>query len=204
MSDLIEAVDVSKYAGHIPAHHWSAARIHHGVRLAVVGAWHGTDKNPHAAEALHDARMAGLTTAAYIVLNSRPGRQSVILGEQACGDEWAHLSFVALDIEVDGVTVDVIADAEAELGRERQRPMLYTGYWFWASPKHGLDNATDFAHLPLWDSRYDHVRTLEWGPHKPFGGWAQRTAKQYEADSSSLGFSCDRSVFAPDWLRTAP
>ena len=196
---LIRAADVSKYGGAVSSEKWAKASADHGVGLAIVGSWHGRDANPHAAQTLCAAADAGLAVATYAVLNSRDGCATVGLAKSACGEQWPNLSFVALDIELDGVTRQVVAGAASEVVAAGLRPIVYTGRWFWASSRH-LGNPTWASHLPLWDSHYDGVEALVL--HPVYGGWssADVVGKQYRGSNNGLGFSCDLSVFDPGFV----
>ena len=197
--NLVRAADVSKYGGAVSAEQWAKAKADHGIGLAVVGSWHGRDANRYAAQTLCAAADAGLAVATYAVLTSRDGSATVGLAKQACAEQWPNLSFVALDCELDGVTEQVISDAEAEVTAEGLRPLIYTGRWFWASDRH-LGNPTWASHLPLWDSHYDGVEALVL--HPSYGGWdtGDVVGKQYRGSNDLLGFSNDLSVFAADFL----
>ena len=140
----------------------------------------------------HDAK---LLTAAYLVLNSLPGAESVDRARNICGTAWDNLAFAALDIEMRGVTEQIIADAAASVVKAGLRPIIYTGSWFWSGR---LGNPDWAASLPLWDSRYDGRKILEFP--NPYGPWSVLVGKQYEGSNSDLGFSSDLSVFDAEWV----
>lgn len=173
---------------------WERAREDQGVDLAIVGSWHGSKQNHAAESSLQTARAAGLMTATYIVLSAHlKGSSAVAHGMSACGAEWAHLRFVALDVELDGIKEAHIDGAHRSLGK--LPAMIYTGRWFWSSSKH-LGDPHWGADLPLWDSHYDGNALLD-HPFRRYGGWREQTAKQY-ADRCP-GLNADRSVFDPTW-----
>ena len=161
-----------------------------GIQLAIVGSWHGLSANGYAAHTLDAARHAGLQVATYIALNSMAGADSVARGLKACWD-YSDLCFVALDVEIKGVTVDIISDAVSAVSAAKLIPIIYTGGWFWYGK---FGDPHDFSHLPLWTSRYDGYAdlTVNW---KPYGGWEAPAAKQYEGTNHTLGFGNDLSVF---------
>ena len=194
---------MSKYTGPVTADRWAAAKADHGIGLAIVGSWHGRDANPHCEATLVAAADAGLAVATYIVINSDQGAQPVWYGAVACGDMWPRLSFAALDIEIDGVTETALAIAEKSLRDGNQRPIIYSGRWFWSAAEH-LGDPTWCKHLPLWDSRYDGRQELHM--QNPYGGWTDETlvGKQFEGTNQTLGFECDLSVFDGDWLSKHP
>ena len=130
----VEAADWSKFQ---PLH--SSADMlrlkNAGIALVIPGAWHGDAHgiNPRCKDDLRLAREAGLFTATYTVLDSPQGTTAagaVQKARQVCGDEWEHLSFVAVDVEVTGVTIPEIAVALTEVELMGQRPIIYSAYWF--------------------------------------------------------------------------
>ena len=194
-SPLLGAADVSKWSGLITKTQWQSARSSHSVELAIVGSWHGAEPNGYCEDSLGAARDAGLLTATYLVLNSFPGAESVDRAQSSCGTAWDNLVFAALDIEVRGVTEQIIADAAASVVKAGLRPIIYTGSWFWSGR---LGNPDWAASLPLWDSRYDGQKVLEFP--NPYGPWSKLVGKQYEGSNNDLGFSSDLSVFDAEWV----
>ena len=194
----IHGLDISKYAGPVGLAEWQRA-YKEGQRVAVVGSWHGVDANHFAFQNLDHARLAGFLTATYIVLNALDGAEAVKRAAAACGSEWEQLKFVALDIEVDGVTWGIIADAKAAIGRvlPKAKVCIYTGSWFWRghlnNPTWGIDLS-----LPLWDSRYDGQPDLAFPD--PYGCWTELIGRQYQGTNKALGFSTDLSVFDSAWI----
>ena len=203
MSMLVTAADVSVYTGDVSSDDWARAKrtvAGPPLELAVVGSWHGTETNRYAESTLQAAHKAGLTTATYIALNSRPGREAIVAGLDACGEhEVPLLSFVALDIELRGVTETILTDALMEIRAHDLRPIVYTGSWFWR----GRLGNPGWAHrVPLWTSSYNGERTLD-DPALPYGPWGECVGHQYAGTDRSLGFSCDLSVFKTKWLKQA-
>ena len=196
MSNLIHALDVSKYTGLVTQEEWTAAQSR-GYTLAIVGAWHGTTDNPNAQNTLYNARQVGMTVAAYTVLNAEDGSQSVHEAFRACGDQAEHLAFMALDVEVMGLTHKIFNDARNSLVSADVKGCVYTRYSFWhdqlGNPRWGSD-------LPLWDADYNDGPNLVLD--RPYGGWTvdKVIGKQYQGSTSRLGFNADLSVFAADWL----
>ena len=194
MTALVHAADVSFWEGDISEADWAAAKGR-GIGLAVVGSWHGTRANHFAGSSLDAARHAGLEVATYIALNHRSGTEAVERGLEAAKD--CHdLRFAALDVEVEGVTVDIITDAVRALQTVSQVPIIYTGAWFW---KGKFGDPRTFAHLPLWTSHWDGFDDLLVG-WESFGGWETPTGKQYQGTNHTLGFGSDLSVFDADRL----
>ena len=190
--NLIQAADVSTWSGHIGYQQW--AQVRRRVQLAIVGSWHGRESNQTAANTLTSAQSAGLSVATYAVINSLDGERSIERAKQACGRSWPALKFVALDIEVDGVSEATIQAAADEVRNEGLRPIIYTGRWFWSGH---LGNPTWAADLPLWDSAYNGQSDLTFDG---YGAWKTVVGHQYQGTNSALGFSADLSVFDADWV----
>ena len=195
--ELLTGVDVSVWTGPISSDQWATA-FARGARVAVVGAWTGREANVHCERQMSGARTAGLHVAAYTVLNALPGAESVAKAAAACGDEWQHANFVALDIEVDGVDQEIFDSAANAVIADGLRPVTYTGRWFWAEAAHlGNPNWGSDRGIPLWHSAYSGDHSDTFGKGGPYGGWtaASLMGHQYEGTNTEDGFSDDRSVF---------
>ena len=193
--NFMVAADVSKWGGQISEGQWAKAREDHGLEIAVVGSWHGHSSNRYANATLNAAVAAELIPATYIVLNDRDGAETITLGKTAVGDQWQNLAFVALDIELPGVTQQVITDAAMAVRADGLTPIVYTGRWFWDGH---LGNPVWAKDLPLWDSVYDDHPAVELV--HPYGGWTSAIAKQYHGTTQVLGFSADLSAFDRQWV----
>ena len=189
----MHAADVSVYGGLIGRPEWAAAKAEHGLELAIVGSWHGKSANRYAEHVLSGARMAGLETATYIVLAE--DAHVVEAGLGACGPAAEHLTLVALDCELRGLTEESLHAAIQLVQTAGHRCVIYTGKWFWYGR---LGNPEWASHMPLWDSRYDGRATVAFNPM--YGGWRKTTGKQYEGNNQTLGFCADLSVFDRSWL----
>ena len=192
-SSLTKTVDISRFTGQVYYKDWVKVRDTAGIEAAIVGSWHGTKANKACEDTLGDAHAADLILGTYIVLNHRDGKETVEKGIDICGAQWKNLDVVALDIELNGVTENIIGDAlTAIFEAEKQTPIIYTGGWFWRGH---LGNPDWFSHIPLWDSYYNGVPKLELV--RPYGGWTDVIGKQYYGTKhhENLGFQCDLSVF---------
>ena len=189
---LVRAADVSVYSGHITAKQWRRARARHHVELAVVGSWHGSRANQYAEATLAAARAAGLKVATYIVVTD--DAKAIGYGLDACGIHVDSLEFVAIDAELRGVSEKGITDSVRAVHDRGRRAMIYTGKWYWAGR---LGDPKWAPRIPLWDSSYNGRQTLD---EAGYGGWGRPVGHQYKGTNTELGFSCDLSVFAKDWL----
>ena len=190
----IKTLDVSKYSGEISVGHWQDV-YNRGYDLAIVGAWHGTTSNLTAPNTIANARKVGMKVAAYTVLNAESGSKSVHEAIRACGDQSKYLSFMALDVELRGLTHQIFNDAANELIRGEIKGCVYTRYSFWhddmGNPEWGMV-------FPLWDAEYDDKADLALA--KPFGGWTSAVGKQFHGSTNKLGFNADLSVFDAEWV----
>lgn len=207
---LAKGIDLSVYQGAVLGGSWrSMARD--GVKVAVVGSWHGTRPNQYVAGCLSRAWKAELITATYIAINgARPGRYHVDAGWAACLGEWILLSFAAIDVEVRGVTEEILDGALARVEELGKRPVIYTGRWFWnwwaLSLGHlpGLDRpggVSRYARIPLWAAHYNGVSSLD---VPLYGGWERVHGHQYAGTTNAYGTQVDLNVFDAEWLSEWP
>lgn len=207
---LAQGIDLSVYQGAVLAGSWRAM-AGDGVKVAVVGSWHGTRGNQYAAGNLARASLAGLTIATYIAINgSHPGEVHVALGRAGCLSGWADLSFAAIDVEVQGVTEEILDRALLRVEELGGRPAIYTGRWFWnwwaLSLGHlpGLDRpggVSRYAQYPLWAAYYNGVPTLD---VPLYGGWERAVGHQYAGTTPGYGTKVDRNVFDAEWVEAWP
>lgn len=194
--ELTKAVDVSLWSGAVSHGTWTHIK-QLGYRLAIVGSWHGIHANTHAIDQFNEASNLGLHTATYVVLNDHKAHYSMDKARELCGDYYKDLKFVALDIEVDGLTTNTIEDAINIIKVDGLKPIIYTGKWFW---KGHLGNPKDFKDIPLWPSIYDGKLDLSFPINKRFGGWTKLFGKQYAGSATRLGIKADLSVFDTEKL----
>ena len=172
-----------------------------GIDLIIPGAFHGETENPHVEECLRLGREAGMFTATYTVVIT-DGRHSVDAAKRLCGAEWDHLSFVAIDVEVEdiavGVTVAQIAVAERRIRDAGQEPWIYTRGSFW---REHVGNSTNFKHLRLWSADYDGDPAFDF--QAPYGGWtkAMLGGKQFLNTHTFQGLEMDRSTFLREFVQ---
>lgn len=163
--------------------------------LAIVGLHHGVTPNYSAAGSLYGARAAGKKVAGYIALTpGKTGAEHVAIGRTTAGGEWPWLRFVAIDCEVDGITVQQIKDAMAAVAAAGGRPIIYTAYWWWYSH---FGNKRDFWNVPLWDANYDGRHVLE---PVGYGGFGKVVGHQYAGTGLLDTIHPDFNVFDTAWL----
>lgn len=178
-----------------------------GYAGIVVQLWSGIARNDLAEQTLANAITAGLKTAGYIALNrTYGGWEHVMNGKVAAGAEWPYLNFVAIDCEVDGITVALVRDAVSQVIALAQRPVIYTAKWWWVG---SFANITDFSNVPLWNAFYDGDPDFDFAAN-PYGGWttAIEAGEQYQGSTTfSYGgteFSADINAFRSDFIAQGP
>jgi len=81
-----------------------------------------------------------------------------------------------------------IRQAVATCEAKGLRPGIYTRRSWW-EPYTG--SCSEFAHLPLWDARYDGVASFDY--FKPYGGWTRPLMKQFTGTTVVGGQTVDVS-----------
>ena len=192
----IEGIDISKYQGSIDQATWRALEMS-GQAVAIVGAWHGIDANPHCEGNLLRAKSAGMVTATYTALNSLNGFTAVQNAKAACGSAWGDVAFVAIDCEINGITETTIRQAIQQCDDFGKQACIYTAYWWWHDQ---FGNSTQFAHMPLWNAYYDGEPDVDFG-RLMYGGWAVSSVvmEQFTGSSQLAGITVDRNTILADW-----
>jgi len=201
MAELLRVVDYSKYQGTVSRASHRLMR-EDGIAGVVVGLWHGLDANPYALNSLANAKDEGLLRGGYAVVNDRPGRDAVRAAQQAAGGHWPQLFGVAIDVEIRGVTEAILADAFDELERQGQRPLNYTGNWFWNWWALELGHFPDASHVAAWPAYYNGIADLASVPPRP--GYGPIVGHQYRGSTSAYGTTVDFNVFDAAWVRAWP
>ena len=168
-----------------------------GIELIIPGAWHGGSANPHCRGDLKRARAEGLYTGTYAIVTTN-GRFSIDKARRVCGPEWEHLSFCAVDMELDGGSVPQVQAAIDRIVELGQRPIIYTAHWFW----HGrFGNPKNFKHIPLWNAYYDQAPDIDFAS-QPYGGWklADVVGEQYIGTHTFQGLEMDRNTFLREFV----
>jgi len=198
--ELIRAIDVSEYGGHIKEEQWKTA-YDAGYRMAIVQAWGGGPvpggKNAYCAQQLEGARRAGMITAIYFHLpcDSTTRTESLIQAvKEAAGVEYQYIRFVAVDIEGKKLLHPTLWEERLKdaISHIKDKPVIiYTNKNAWGVVMGGVDGFEDY---PLWDATYDKSPDLDtnWAP---YGGWTHRAMKQYQGTTIVPGgISADLNV----------
>jgi len=201
----MRAFDASRYStGNSPVSIDALSAMYRdGIRLAVPGCWHGNEGYDSVAETLRNSRQAGLLTATYIALTpAYDGYNSVMKGYSLCGAEWQFLRFVALDVEVPGITREDLIAAIKQVVALGQRPIIYTSRSAWNAV---MNDSFDFWWLPLWDAHYTD-NPLFGAQFNPYGNWslANLAGDQYTNTTSYQGISVDFNVFSDAFVNASP
>lgn len=131
-----------------------------GVKVAVVQAWGGRTKNPHAETQLLAAHQSGLKIAAYTYLNFREKEQNgsfqVEQAIEAIGAARPYLAFMAVDVEPAFLgeespadRVERITEAANAIREAGLQPIIYTLRYDWSII---TGNSNKFINFPLWIS----------------------------------------------------
>ena len=207
MTQLLKAADVGVFTHpSVTVRQWEQARDLHGVSLAVVGVWSGVPHDPNPApESLRNAHQAGLDIAVYAVTNNRRGSDTVAQAVALAGrDLIDECKFFCLDVEVVGAPLlqHQFDDAIATIHDLDQRPLVYTGKWYWdGGGGDHMNNPTWASGVPLWVSIYDGKHDLRFPTYRRFGGWTQPVGKQWTSKGErQLGFLSDISAFDQGWV----
>ena len=193
-------VDFSKWQGDVPGASLQAMKAD-GITGICVGAWHGLDANPYVRSVLRRAGVIGLDTATYYVFNARPGRETVERAFNACGgEEWDRCLFHAPDVEIRGITEQILRDGLKATEDAGGWPIIYTGNWFWNWWKLDLGYAPDFRAWPSWVAVYNGRPDLA---VVPAWGLGPLRIHQYTGSTQAYGTTVDFNVADKAWMDAA-
>ena len=152
---------------------------------------------PHAYDNLAHAHAAGLPFTCYAAI--RPGTAGSVaidMAKVALGDLWSECRFVAVDVEIEGITVEQIWDAIARVRELAQRVKIYTSYHVWVD---FLNNPAIFADIHLINAYWDLDPDYDFAS-LPYGGWTMETlaGEQYTGGTDYFGAQVDFSEFNPE------
>jgi hypothetical protein len=196
----MQALDLSYAAPRVtPA--WCAARRDEDVELLVCNLWTGRERIAGTEDALRTAREAGLLTAGYVVVHDgRTAEEHWAQAVVAAGAELPYLRFVAVDVEVEPVSVPTIRAACDLVAGAGLRPCIYTGRWFW---RDRLGDPHDLADVPLWAAEYGRP---PWQVRLDYGGWSPDSlvGHQHAGTHAMGGLQVDANAFRAPWVLAQP
>lgn len=145
---------------------------------------------------LRGARERGLVTAGYINVSPWYTPETCFeRAREAARGEWEHLSRLAVDVEIQGVSLDAVRRL-CELCAQRRPTCIYTARWFWVGrlgdPQDGW-----LRDYPLWAAQYDGRADLAVEGFGP-AGWPV-VGKQFQGTTVVAGAQFDLNVFDLDW-----
>lgn len=177
-----------------------------GIEFVIIDGWGGKSRPKYARQYLSLALDAGLKTAGFCLLNFKSKDDGACQVDQALanfGVQAALLGFMAIDVEDPRPLFDLppglqhppysltaqqaavarIEEAVVEVTKAGLRPIIYTKEVYWSQI---AGDTIAFSGLPLWHTEDDQIADLEvpdLSAH-PFGGWSERTGKQYDVDTA--------------------
>ena len=153
---------------------------------------------------LCNAINAGLPVAGYITLNKfHAGSFHIREGRAGVPDDiWKKLLFVAVDVELRGITIDQITDAVNEVEKLGQRAIIYTNKNSWLNyviPSNSITLAK--RGILLWNALWDLHPDIDF-PRLPFGGWSpdQVIGEQWSGGTMVCKQFVDRNTFVKELL----
>lgn len=201
----MRGIDVSVYSGEISPEQWQKIKAD-GYELVVVGLFHGRTVNRFAGQQLSGAIQAGLEVAGYVLIapwTGWTGPQQVAAGMAEAQAYKDKLRFVAVDVEIDGVTGKMIRDALDTVKELGQRPIIYTGRWWWV---YHFGDSQLFKDYPLWAAQYpfflpdEPENLLDWVTL--YGGWTRESLVgwQYTNTTQFHGVNVCKDWFNGEWV----
>lgn len=161
-------------------------------QLVIQCLWTGWETPAVAAENLS---RASRYVAGYIALpaGAATGTPHVEAGMRAAGSHWGRLAFVAIDVELPGITEKAVNEALVAVARNGQRPVIYTSRGTWP-----LGSNQARLGIPLWDASWG--TTPSTGPFPGYAGWTTRVGHQYAGDVNLNGMQVDLNEFDDLWV----
>jgi hypothetical protein len=160
----------------------------------------GLHQPPSRVISLRNATYAGLKIAGYALITGEThvGDQLLMAYSGMPSDIWDRLEFVAIDVEVGGISVNEVADAcRFMAGWLPGKPsVIYTSYNQWVNV---MGNPPHPANALLWNASWGTSP----GSFKPYGGWIRDDLllHQYSGNTTLHGQTVDRNVW---WVLDAP
>ena len=175
-----------------------------GTSLYVQGLWTSTVAPVSRVNSMRNAINAGLPVAAYASLNHHNSGVWHIrrARDKVPQDIWNKLLFVAVDIELRGITIQQITDAVNEVERLGKRAIIYTNRNSWLNyviPSN--DGTLAKRGILLWNALWDLNPDIDF-PRLPFGRWspAQVIGEQWSGGTMVCKQFVDRNTFIKELL----
>lgn len=172
-----------------------------GIRVFQQCLWTGAEQPPPRVINLRVAQQRGFTLLGYSSITpSHPGSWHMQMGRSGVPDDlWEQMVKIPVDVELPGLTIDMVKDALAQqeiMGKPRD---IYTSYNVWVNmmgnPAHpegtGLQDAN-------WNGQADLVM------QRPYGGWTSIWGHQYRGGSYINGQYADSNVFDLEPVQPVP
>ncbi len=158
--------------------------------------WTAIEQPPARVESLRTAKNAGLQIAGYISLNnSGSGANHVVAGRAGIPDDlWDALEFVAVDVELSGITEQQILRAVEQVEAFGQKAVIYTSWHAW-NDLVVPNNPTGLNHVPLWNALWDLNPDFDF-PTLRYGGWTDNMVfmEQWSGGTDVCGQFVDRNT----------
>jgi len=170
-------IDVSNWQGAL-SHEWFDLYGGMGFNGLIVQAVTGNDGRSYTRQQLQAAVWAHWDAAGYIWCNAAQALDLTGFQARLSLFDGFNLDFLALDVEAANTRRnDVDRALDACDAYVRQQTWMYTAYWVFE--RQGWLDVNWWADRPLWDGGpYDGDANIDVG-FRPYGGWTQRTMKQY-------------------------
>ncbi len=175
-----------------------------GTPLYIQCLWTSTVAPLTRVESLRNALKAGLPIAAYASLNHHnSGSHHIRKARNGVPqDIWDKLLFVAVDIELRGITIQQITEAVNEVERLGRRAIIYTNRNSWLNyviPSN--DGTLARRGILLWNALWDLQPDIDF-PRLPFGGWSpsQVIGEQWSGGTMVCHQFVDRNTFIRELL----
>lgn len=174
--------------------------------LYVQCLWTAIEQPPARVESLRTAKNAGLDIAGYISLNnSGSGANHVMSGKAGVPDDlWDAMEFVAVDVELRGITEQQILRAVEAVESLGQKVVIYTSWNAWNNLV-APGNPTSLKHIPLWNALWDRNPDFDF-PTLRYGGWVDSMVfmEQWSGGTDVCGQFVDRNTVVNPTLVYGP
>jgi len=165
-----------------------------GCKGVVQCLWTGAEQPAFRVENLRVCQWGEMPFAAYLSLApSHLGAHDVEMARAGVPDDlWDQSAFVALGVELDGLTFSHVFDAAARIyDAYHKEGVIYTRRDFWVNR---MGNPTRYPGWRLWNAFGDRQPDIDFDP---YGGWTVNDliGEQYWLDTTVEGVFCDRDMF---------